>query len=170
MSEADLPPARAVLRPPLPAVPHDLVVLAHHERALRRRRLVTVHGAGFLVDLPETVRLEGGEAFVLADGRLIEAVAAEEPLWEARPGAGGDLARLAWHLGNRHAPCQVEEARLLVHREATLHDLLRRLGAEVTPVTEPFRPEGGAFAGEHLHALGIHGHGGGHGHGGDHGA
>ena len=138
----DLPPARSLRRAPLGAVPHGVVVLRHDERLLRRRRLATVDGEGFLVDLPATSGLEQGDAFELEDGRLIGVVAAEEPLLEVR---GPDLPRLAWHLGNRHAPCQIEPGRLLIQRDHVLRDMLERLGAEIREVSEPFAPEGGAY-------------------------
>lgn len=150
----DLPPARAVLRPPLPRIGYDCVPLAHHERLLRRKRLQTVHDEGFLVDLPRTTAVEQGDAFVLEDGRLIDVVAAEEPLIEVR---GTDLVRIAWHVGNRHAPCQIEPGRLLVLRDRVMRDLLLRLGATVADVSEPFAPEGGAYG--EGHTMG-HSHGG----------
>ena len=138
----DLPPARALRRAPLDALPYDVVVLRHDERLLRRRRLVTAHGKGFLVDLPATSGFDQGDALELLDGRLIEVMAAEEPLLEVR---GPDLPRLAWHLGNRHAPCQIERDRLLIGRDHVLRNMLARLGAEVSEVSEPFLPEGGAY-------------------------
>ncbi len=138
----DLPPARALRRAPLGSTPYDVVVLRHDERLLRRRRLVTAHDEGFLVDLPTTSGLDQGDAFELSDGRLIEVIAAEEPLLEVR---GPDLPRLAWHLGNRHAPCQIERDRLLIQRDHVLRDMLARLGADVREVSEAFIPEGGAY-------------------------
>jgi urease accessory protein len=138
----DLPPARALRRAPLGSTPYDVVVLRHDERLLRRRRLVTAHDEGFLVDLPTTSGLDQGDAFELEDGRLIEVIAAEELLLEVR---GPDLPRLAWHIGNRHAPCQIEADRLLIQRDHVLQDMLRRLGAEVREASEPFLPEGGAY-------------------------
>ena len=165
-----LPPARALRHPPLSAVPYDVVALTHDERVLRRRRLVTVHGDGFLVDLPRTVRLEQGDAFELADGRLVEVVAAEERLLEVR---GADLPRLAWHIGNRHAPCEIGAGALLVPADPVMRRMLEGLGAEVVEVSRPFNPEGGAYEGHgHAHDEGgasglgmltghVHGHDGG---------
>ncbi|HCQ64977.1 MAG TPA: urease accessory protein UreE, partial [Rhodobacteraceae bacterium] len=66
---------------------------------------------------------------------------AAEDLLEIR----GDLTRLAWHIGNRHTPCQIEPARLLIQRDHVLHDMLVKLGAEVSEVVAPFMPEGGAY-------------------------
>lgn len=117
------------------------VVLGHEDRFLRRKRLVTASGEGFLVDLAETSNLLAGDAFELADGRLVEIAAAEEPVLVVT----GDLVRLAWHIGNRHTPCQIEPDRLVIRADHVLADMLRGLGASVTEGMEPFTPEGGAY-------------------------
>ncbi len=136
----DLPPAVALHRGGIPGrIPHDLVALAWIDRRPRRRRLVTVHDEGFFVDLPEATALEQGDCFELADGRLIEVVAAEEPLVQVT----GDLPRLAWHLGSRHVPCQTEPRRLLLRPDPGLEALLEALGATLARVSEPFAPEPG---------------------------
>jgi urease accessory protein len=117
------------------------VVLSYDERFLRRKRLVTAAGEPFLVDLAETTNLLAGDAFALDDGRLIEIAAADEDVLIVT----GDLVRLAWHIGNRHTPCQIEPARLVIRADHVLADMLRGLGAEVTPARAPFTPEGGAY-------------------------
>lgn len=117
------------------------VVLGYDERFLRRKRLVMASGEGFMVDLAETTNLLAGDAFELADGRLVEVAAAEEAVLAIR----GDLVRLAWHIGNRHTPCQIERDRLLIRADHVLADMLRGLGATVTEGREPFTPEGGAY-------------------------
>jgi urease accessory protein len=163
----ELPPARAIRRRPEGVVPHDIVVLAYDERLLRRRRLVTVHDEGFLVDLAETVGVDERDCFELADGRLIEVIAAEEELMEVQ----GDLHRYAWHIGNRHAPCQIEGDRLLIRRDHVLRAMLQGLGALVKDVVEPFTPEGGAYGLGRVmgHSHGGQAHGGhAHDHGHDH--
>jgi len=119
----------------------DRVTLSYDERFLRRKVLETEGGIRFLVDLAKTTSLGPGDAFRLEDGCLIEVVAAAEDLLEIR----GDLTRLAWHIGNRHTPCQIEPARLLIQRDHVLHDMLVKLGAEVSEVVAPFMPEGGAY-------------------------
>lgn len=151
-----LPSAHAIRRGSDAGVPDDIVVLTYEARMLRRRRLETLGGATFLVDLPETVGLDAGDVFVLADGRTIAVIAAEEELLEVQ----GDLHRFAWHIGNRHAPCQIEQDRLLIRRDHVLRKMLEGLGAVVKDVTETFAPEGGAYG---LGRTMGHGHGGGHG-------
>ena len=117
------------------------VVLGYEDRFLRRKRLIMASGEGFMVDLAETSNLLAGDAFELADGRLVEIAAAEEPVLVVT----GDLVRLAWHIGNRHTPCQIEAHRLVIRADHVLADMLRGLGATVTEARAPFTPEGGAY-------------------------
>ena len=117
------------------------VVLGYDERFLRRKRLTMASGDAFLVDLAEMTNLLAGDALELDDGRLVEIAAAEEPVLIIK----GDLVRLAWHIGNRHTPCQIEADRLVIRADHVLADMLRGLGATVTKAQAPFMPEGGAY-------------------------
>jgi urease accessory protein len=138
----DLPVAHTIRLAGLWTGAHGTVILDHETRFLRRKRLETTAGEAFLVDLQQTANLSQGDALVLEDGRLIAVQAAEEPLLEVR---GDGLARLAWHIGNRHTPCQIEADHLLIRADPVLEDMLRRLGATVRHVVAAFRPEGGAY-------------------------
>ena len=120
----------------------DTVTLTYDERFLRRKLLTTDQGAEFLVDLPETVSLNAGDAFKLQDGSLIGVLPAVEELLEVK---GADLVRLAWHIGNRHTPCQLGADRLLIQRDHVMRDMLTKLGADLRDVSEAFTPEGGAY-------------------------
>ena len=160
---ADLPPAT------------DHCLLTYDARFLRRKRLETMTGEPFLIDLAQTVSVDQGDGFILSDGRVVAVQAAAEALLEVR---GTDLVRLAWHIGNRHTPCQIEPDRLLIQRDRVMRYMLTMLGAAVAEVTEPFTPEGGAYGHgrTHGHSHGDahgrdhgHGHEHGHGHGNDHG-
>jgi urease accessory protein len=163
--------AHAVRRAVPAGASAETVTLDYEGRFLRRRLLATDAGRGLLVDLPETVSLDDGDAFETTDGSLVAIRAAPEPLIEATAPAES-LARLAWHVGNRHAPAQIEPGRLLIRADPVLGALLARLGATTRDVTEPFRPEGGAYGLGRTHG---HHHGGPtdhpheHDHGHDHG-
>ncbi|MEI4471296.1 urease accessory protein UreE [Frigidibacter sp. MR17.24] len=147
----------------------ETVSLGYDARLLRRRRLVTDAGEEFLVDLAETTGIDDGDAFRLSDGRFVQVAAAPERLLAV---TGGDLARFAWHIGNRHTPCQIEPDRLVIAEDHVLAAMLRGLGATVTEVTGPFRPEGGAYGHGrtmgHAHGPDDHGHDHGHDHHHDH--
>ncbi len=125
----------------------ELVVLSYEARLLRRRVLTTASGLSFLVDLPRMTSVYQHEAFILDDGRSVGIMPAEEELFEVT----GDLIRLAWHIGNRHTPCQIEANRLLIPRNHVMRDMLQRLGASVAAVTGPFSPEGGAYGHGRIH-------------------
>ena len=120
----------------------DTVTLDYEARFLRRKRLVSDGGEPFLVELAETQSLNQGEGFRLDDGRIIAVMAAAEPLLAVRH---DNLARIAWHVGNRHTPCQIADDHLLIREDKVLQAMLEGLGATITPVTAPFTPEGGAY-------------------------
>ena len=120
----------------------DSVTLTYDERFLRRKVLTTDAGERFLVDLEQTISVNAGDAFALEDGRKVGVKPAVETLLEV---TGDDLVRLAWHIGNRHTPCQIESARLLVRQDHVIGGMLEKLGAQVRQVVEPFAPEGGAY-------------------------
>lgn len=153
----DLPNAQIVRRAGDWSGAYDLVVLSYEERFLRRKVLETVHDERFLVDLAKTTSVDQRDAFELADGRLIEVIAAEEYLLEI---TSDNLARIAWHIGNRHAPAQIEAGRILIQRDHVMAEMLAKLGATVREMSEPFMPEGGAYG----HGR-THGHDHSHGHG-----
>jgi urease accessory protein len=141
--------------------PADACLLSYDARFLRRKMLQTLSGAEVLVDLPQTTSLGHGDALETADGQRVEIRAADEPLLEV---TGERLHRIAWHIGNRHTPCQIEADRLLIQRDHVMADMLARIGAEVRDVVAPFTPEGGAYGHgrthghDHSHAHGPDGH------------
>ncbi len=154
-----LPPATGVVRAGEWTGAYDLVVLTYDDRFLRRKRLETAHQETFVVNLPQTTHVDHGDAFALQDGRLIEVIAAEEPLIEI---TGAHLTFVAWHIGNRHTPCQIEEQRLLIRHDHVLAAMVAQLGASLRAVSEPFTPVGGAYGiGRTMgHDHGGHDHGG----------
>jgi urease accessory protein len=140
--------------------PADAVVLDYDDRHRRRVAMTGVRGLAFLLDLPEAVMLRGGDGLALDDGRIVEVVAAPEELAEIRAADPAALARLAWHLGNRHLPTELLKKSLRIRRDHVIEDMARRLGAEVTAIEAPFNPEGGAYvaaAAAHDHDHAHHG-------------
>lgn len=122
--------------------PADTISLTYDARFLRRKVLTSDGGLDFLVDLEHTTSLNHGDAFQLSDGRLIRVHAAEETLLEI---TGPDLVRLAWHIGNRHMPCEILPNCLRIQDNHVMADMLSQLGAAFAPCQAPFTPEGGAY-------------------------
>jgi urease accessory protein len=139
--------------------PADTVVLDFDDRHRRRMAMTGTHGLEFLLDLENAVALRGGDALVLDDSRLIEVVAAPEPLAEIRCNDPHHLVRVAWHLGNRHLPTQIMAKALRIRRDHVIEAMVKGLGARVIEIEAPFDPEGGAYAGSgHAHAPESHSH------------
>src|SRR5262245_54554537 len=131
----------------------DTLILPHAQRQAQKGFLFGIKGTCVELDFAEPVRLRTDDALVLDDGALIEVVAEPEPLIEARAADLPSLARLAWHLGDRHVPVQLMERKLRLKRDDTIEALLQGLGAKLTAIEAPFEPEGGAYE-----AAAAHGH------------
>jgi urease accessory protein len=123
----------------------DTIVLDYEGRHRRRVTMTGTRGTEFLLDLPEAVALRGGDALILEDGRLIEIVAAPEELAEVRCGDPRQLARVAYHIGNRHVQAEILDNRLRMRRDHVLEDMVRGLGAKVSHIEAPFEPDTGAY-------------------------
>jgi urease accessory protein len=179
------------MRRVIEAVPHGawprkrrvgLATLDFDHRHRRRIALATDDGNAFLLDLPEARVLGPGDGLILETGDVIEVVAANEKVCDVVAETPTALARLAWHLGNRHLPVEILPGRLRIRDDHVIVAMLQGLGASVTTLEAPFTPEQGAYAQgaghghthdhghshDHGHAH-DHGHGHGHGHGHDHG-
>lgn len=143
--------------------PADSIVLAYDDRHRRRMSMTGTRGLEFLLDLAEATLMRGGDALVLEDGRLIEVVSAPEPLLEIRCADPLHLARIAWHLGNRHLPTQLLAKSVRIRRDHVIAEMATRLGARVIEIEAPFDPEGGAYDGAGAHQDAEHRH-----HGDDH--
>ena len=129
----------------------DRVVLDAHERHRRRIALTGERGTAFLLDLPQATALHDGDGLLLDDGSIVCVAGKREPLVEITAQSPQQLARLAWQIGNRHTDIQVIGERLRIRRDRVLEEMLRRLGANLTPVEAVFEPEPGAYAHQHHH-------------------
>lgn len=138
----------------------DTVILDYAQRSTPKVSVTGVKGTVIEIDLHEPARLRTDDVLELEDGTLVEVVAAPEPLIEVRATDVSVLARLAWHLGDRHVPVQLLPNRIRTQRDAAIEALLKALGAKVTLIEAPFEPEGGAYeqAQDHAHAHHDHGH------------
>lgn len=125
-------------------------------RSRLRARLESGEEAGLFLE-PGTA-LRGGDRLLANDGRVVEVVAAPERLMEASCGDSFSLARLAYHLGNRHVAVEVRRESLRFEADPVLKQMLLGLGATVEEVVAPFEPEAGAYGHGHPHAH-SHSHG-----------
>ena len=145
-----------------PAKAADAVSLDASDRHRRRVVLKTGKGRELLLDLPQSVALRDGDGLVLEDRSIVRVIGIPEPVLDIEVDSATDLMRLAWHLGNRHTDVQILDNGLRILADHVLADMLRGLGARVTPHEATFEPESGAYAqhavAHHHHSLEEHEH------------
>jgi urease accessory protein len=124
----------------------DCIVLSYDERHRRRLRYVAAGGTTFLLDLPRATVLGAGDGLRLNDGCIVRVEAALEELVQITAPDSATLVRLAWHIGNRHLPAQLEAGRILIRDDPVIVGMLRGLGAMTELLLAAFTPESGAYA------------------------
>lgn len=140
-----------------PAAHEDLLVLPFAERQKARQRALLESGRAVGLKLPRGTVLRGGDLIRSDCGLVVKVQAANEPVSTVRAVDPVALARVAYHLGNRHVWVQVGDGWLRYLADHVLDDMVRGLGAEVSAESAPFEPEAGAYSaggGHHHH----HGH------------
>jgi urease accessory protein len=148
----------------------DTVTLDHEGRNRRRVALRGDGGLDFLLDLDRATALNDGDAVRLEDGRLIQVRAAPQRLLEVRAENPLRLLRVAYHVGNRHAPAEITADAVYVEEDHVLAEMVRGQGCTATAVMRPFQPERGAYEHEcghdhdHHHEHHRHDHGQAHAH------
>lgn len=122
------------------------VTLTAADRYRRRIRMVDDGGEAFLLDLPRAVQMKDGDLLALEGGGFIRVRAAEEEVFDVACTDAAHLARLAWHVGNRHVPVQfLGVSALRMPADPVLLRLLEGQGASIRQTRAPFQPEPGAF-------------------------
>ncbi|MGB0083744.1 MAG: urease accessory protein UreE [Rhodomicrobiaceae bacterium] len=140
------------------ADPADRITLAREDRHRRRVAMTTDSGKPFLLDLPEAAYLANGCGLLLEDGGVVLVRAAEEPLLRIGAPEPATLARIAWHIGNRHTPAEITAEAIFIQPDHVLAEMVRGLGGAVESVMRPFEPEGGAYGGHAARGHGDHHH------------
>jgi urease accessory protein len=150
----------------LPAEARLVLPFELRTRSRLLAQLSTGEEVGLVLDRGRPLR--GGDRLRTNDGRIVEVVASAETVSVVQAPDPWQLARAAYHLGNRHVALQIATGSLRYLHDHVLDDMVRGLGFRIEIQTLPFEPEGGAYeSGGHSH-LGPHDHGHGHDHGHDH--
>jgi urease accessory protein len=154
-----LPIAQTVLTLPEPDGSTETCSLDYDARFVRRKTLTTDTGTKFLLDLGQTTSLAQGDILPLSNGTHVIVTAAPEPVLRV---TGANMTQLAWHIGNRHTPCQITAEALFIRDDPVIGHMLQHLGATVTKALQPFTPEGGAYGHgrthSHEHGATAHDH------------
>jgi urease accessory protein len=135
------------------------VTLPIDKRVKSRLRVTLDDGREAGILLPHGESLQQGDKLAAADGTVVMVQAADESLSVAVSDDMLLFARVAYHLGNRHVPVQIQidntngagRGTVSYLHDHVLDDMLRGLGVVVEHVSAPFNPEPGAYGGGHRH-------------------
>jgi urease accessory protein len=123
----------------------DFVLLEYESRQRSRLRITTARGRDIALQLPRGTVLAHGDQLRVNDGTILRILAACEQLSRVESGNTAQLARAAFHLGNRHVALEVGDGYVAYQHDHVLDEMLRGLGFSVISVLLPFSPEPGAY-------------------------
>lgn len=127
----------------------DTITLDRQSRYRRRVLLEADSGRDLMLDLETASYMADGDLLELADGvGFVRVIAAPEPLLEIQVTDPLALARVAWHIGNRHTPAEITAQAIYIQPDHVLEAMVAGHGAHVHHVLRPFEPEGGAYGGK----------------------
>jgi urease accessory protein len=152
---------KLVRKSPPHGVADARLVLPFELRSRSRLRAELGGGEAVGVMLERGQSLRDGDQLQAEDGRIIEIVAASESVSTVRCDDPWQLARAAYHLGNRHVKLQLGAGWLRYQHDHVLDEMVMGLGLTVIAEHEPFEPEAGAYhqeSGAAPHAASHHHH------------
>ncbi|MEC5396517.1 urease accessory protein UreE [Uliginosibacterium sp. H1] len=129
----------------------ERLVLDFEARSKSRLRTKLVSGEDAGLFLPRGGILKSGDRLLGNDGRVVAVESAAEAVLDARFATPTELAKAAYHLGNRHVAVRVDEGFLRILDDHVLGAMLEGLGATLTKLTASFEPEAGAYGGHAAH-------------------
>jgi urease accessory protein len=135
------------------SAPTDTLLLPFDRREKSRQSVQLESGETAQLLLPHGTRLKEGDLLAGSNGGVIIVKAAAQRVLVVTAGSGIQLTRIAYHLGNRHTPVQIEEGVLVLEEDPVLEEMIVRLGGQVEKRDRPFEPEPGAYGGGHRHGT-----------------
>jgi urease accessory protein len=133
------------------AAAREQLRLPFERRQKSRQRAMLASGEEIAIDLPRGQVLRDGDLLVASDRRVIQVVAEPERVVQVEARDAHDLARAAYHLGNRHVAVQVGAGWLRIAADPVIERMLLGLGMRLSPLEAAFEPEAGAYAPHHRH-------------------
>ncbi len=138
---------------------HDIeltLTLPYEKRQKSRFRAQLNNGeeAGIMIERGSVLR--DGDCLKSKDGTTVKIISADEEVSTVHCDNAFDLARAAYHLGNRHVPLQVGTTWLRYLHDHVLDEMVKGFGLTVKHESAPFEPEIGAYHTGHTHSHSHH--------------
>lgn len=127
------------------------LVLTFKQREKSRLKAYLETGEAVGLFLPRGTVLKEGDIVVSESGEKVKILAAAETVSTVSAEDPHRLLRIAYHLGNRHVPLQVEPTWLRYAHDHVLDEMVKGLGGKVVVEENPLQPEKGAYGG-HVHS------------------
>ena len=129
------------------------ITLTFSERRRSRQLLRLDNGEGEIgLSIDRGLPLRDGDMLETQDAIYIRIKAASEDVARVTAPSPWQLARAAYHLGNRHVLLEVAEGFLQFEYDAVLVDMLNQLGGVLVERCHSiFEPDIGAYGGGHRH-------------------
>ena len=131
------------------AAPQTFLTLPWHRRIKSRQRVRLDDGRKAGLFLKRGVILRSGDLLRAEDGTVVEVRAALERISTVHVTDSLHMARLCYHLGNRHVELEISPDRIRYPHDHVLDELVTGLGHEVLVEEAPLEPETGAYGGGH---------------------
>jgi urease accessory protein len=125
--------------------------LPFERRVKARQRVLLESGREAGIQLPRGTVLRGGDLLRASDGSTVLVVAAPEAVSTVHVPSPRELARVAYHLGNRHVELEVGDGWVRYLKDHVLDAMVEGLGWPVLHEHAPFEPEAGAYQSGHRH-------------------
>ena len=138
--------------------PFASLTLPFEKRQICRQRVCLDNGDEASLIIERGTILRDGDLLTTEDGRMIQVRAAKESVSTLYADDCQQLARAAYHLGNRHVSLEVRPGMLRYLHDHVLDHMVQELGMTIVAENAPFEPEPGAYS------HGTHEHGSGHAH------
>ena len=138
--------------------PWPVLLLTSGERPRSRLAAMLPDGRAVAVILPRGETMQHGDILCGDAGERVEVRAGDEDLLCIRATDPLQLMRIVYHLANRHVRAMLREDAAYIEPDPVLADMVAHLGGRVERVSEPFIPEGGAYAAGHTGHAAHAGH------------
>ncbi len=122
------------------------LVLPYEDRQKARLKTKLEDGSEAGLFLPRGTIPRGGDLLEAEDGTLVKIIAADEKISRVVCDEPGNMAKVSYHLGNRHVAVEISDNWVAYLRDHVLDDMVQGMGFSVSHAMAPFEPEAGAYA------------------------